>query len=76
MHVPAISLDEYKSTYEWNGFGNIVPLTNVEAGIKMTENGNVGSSIYYQLNGVQVDKPQKGLNIVKIGDKAIKVLMK
>ena len=34
LHVPAVSLEAYKATAPWSGFGTIVALTNEETAIK------------------------------------------
>ncbi|MBQ6063757.1 MAG: leucine-rich repeat domain-containing protein, partial [Prevotella sp.] len=75
LYVPAGSVEKYKTTYGWKDFGHIVPLDEGMS-VKVMESDNDSPSKYFLLNGQQVEKPQKGLNIVKIGDKAIKVLMK
>lgn len=76
LHVSANSINKYKDTEPWKDFKIIVALTDKETGVNVMKNENVVSSDYYLLNGLQVDKPQNGLNIIKIGNKAIKVLMK
>lgn len=75
LYVPAGSVEKYKTTNGWKDFGHIVPLDEGMS-VKVMESDNDSPSEYFLLNGQQVEKPQKGLNIVKIGDKAIKVLMK
>ena len=54
LHVPAGSIDSYKATSPWSGFGNIVPLTD-EDGIGEVESSElkVESSIY-DLGGRQM----------------------
>jgi len=37
LHVPAASIEKYKATSPWNGFGNIVPITYYPEGTKWTE---------------------------------------
>ena len=68
LHVPATSIDYYKATYPWNGFGNIVPIadndpkpTNV---IKYTYCSMKGD-VFYTLDGHRTTQPRKGVNIVK-----------
>ena len=37
LHVPEGSIEKYKTTSPWNGFGNIVPITYYPEGTKWTE---------------------------------------
>ena len=65
LHVPAASIDSYKATRPWSGFGKIVALTEDETGITETKNGKVKSenSAVYDLSGRRVQKGQKGMFI-------------
>ena len=65
LHVPAASIDSYKATRPWRGFGKIVALTPDETGITETEIGNVKyeNSAIYDLSGRRVQKAQKGIFI-------------
>ena len=64
LHVPAASVEIYKRTDPWSGFGRIVPLTDKDPtsmkGIMQSDNLN---GEYYDLNGRKVHNPQKGLYI-------------
>ena len=40
LHVPAASVESYKATTPWSGFGNIVALTDGETGIEELKAGN------------------------------------
>ena len=64
LHVPAGSIESYKSTEPWSGFGNIVALTEEETGIDELkgENGKVKTDLY-DLSGRRVQKAQKGIYI-------------
>ena len=64
LHVPAASIDSYKATAPWSGFGKIVALTPEETGIDELkgENANVKTAVY-DLSGRRVQKAQKGLFI-------------
>ncbi|MBR5061906.1 MAG: leucine-rich repeat domain-containing protein [Prevotella sp.] len=75
LHVPAGSVDKYKSAKVWKDFGKIVPLTDEETGIKAMENESISSSDYFLLNGHQVETTQKGINIVKTGKKVKKIFV-
>ena len=65
LHVPAGSIDSYKATEPWSGFGKIVALTDEETDIDVLkqENGTRKTEIY-SLSGVRVQKPTKGLYII------------
>ena len=64
LHVPAASIDSYKATAPWSGFGQIVALTPEETGIDELkgENGKVKTAVY-DLSGRRVQKAQKGVYI-------------
>ncbi len=76
LHVPSTSINEYKSTSPWSDFGRIIAMSDMELGVENVENEKIASSTYFLFNGQQVIKPQKGLNIVKNGNKVIKVIVK
>ena len=61
---PAASVDSYKATAPWSGFGKIVALTDEETGIEELKAGNgTKASVLFDLNGRRVQKAQKGLYI-------------
>ena len=64
LHVPDASIDSYKASTPWNGFGKIVALTPEETGIDELkgENGKVKTEIF-DLSGRRVQKAQKGIFI-------------
>ena len=64
LHVPAASVESYKATTPWSGFGEIVTLTDEETGIEELKAGNgTKASVLFDLNGRRVQKAQKGLYI-------------
>ena len=66
VHVPALSLDAYKTTAPWSNFSNIVALTEEETGIsplRLPLNGERSDAIF-NLQGQRINRLQKGLNIV------------
>ena len=68
VHVPAQSLEEYKTTAPWSNFQNIVALTDEETadGIAEIVNGKwTNSKSIYNLYGQRINGLQKGLNIVE-----------
>ena len=72
LHVPAGSIESYKSTEPWSEFGNIVALTEEETGIDELkgENANVKTAVY-DLSGRRLQKAQKGIYVVN-GKKVLK----
>ena len=64
LHVPATSVESYRVTSPWSGFGKIVALTEEETGIDELkgENGTENSAVY-DLSGRRVQKAQKGIFI-------------
>lgn len=67
LHVPAASLEAYKSAAQWSSFGKIVALTNEETGIKNIA-ADSSNSLFFTLDGKQTDMLQKGINIIKNSD--------
>ena len=66
LHVPAGSIDNYRSTAPWNGFMNIVALTDGDpSGIGQIVNGAVPThhQHIYNLNGQRVGNTAKGILI-------------
>ena len=66
VHVPAQSLEEYKTTAPWSYFSNIVAIAEGETdGINEIVNGKWSNSkSIYNLQGQRINRLQKGLNIV------------
>ena len=66
VHVPAQSLEEYKTTAPWSNFSNIVAIAEGETdGISEIVNGKWSNSkSIYNLQGQRINGLQKGLNIV------------
>ena len=68
LHVPAVSVDNYKASYIWGAFKEVVPLTDSDS--KPTGIDDVRCKIsdirgtYYDLNGVRQSEPKKGINIL------------
>ena len=64
LHVPDASIDSYKATAPWSGFGKIVPLTEEETGIDEQKGENIGvKTAVYDLSGRRVQNAQKGVYI-------------
>ena len=69
LHVPAASINKYRTTYPWSRFGRIVALTTPVNGI-LSDKPSFGQS-YYDLAGRRLSKPQRGVNIMN-GRKILK----
>ena len=79
LHVPASSINSYKSTAPWNRFTNIVPLTDNNpspTGIKTIESLNQNETSIYDLNGRRLTSPQKGINIAVMRDGTVRKIYK
>ena len=64
LHVPNASVESYKATAPWSGFGKIVPLTEEETGIDEQKGENIGvKTAVYDLSGRRVQNAQKGVYI-------------
>jgi hypothetical protein len=59
LHVPAASIEAYRTTVPWSEFGTIVPIT--ATGIANVE--NVKDEERFDLQGRRVSNPQKGIYI-------------
>ena len=79
LYVPAASLEAYKSTKPWSGFGTIVGLTEdeIDAVEDVQAAGVAAEADRYDLQGHIIAKPQKGINIIRTSDGTTrKVLVK
>lgn len=64
LHVPENSLGQYKTTYPWSDFGNIVALTEEEiTNIKDITTQSVRER-YFDLSGKKLEAPIEGITIV------------
>ena len=74
--VGAVPFDENKTGMEManytTGYFTDIKTTGIDA---TTASGNIAAK-YYDMQGRRMDAPQKGLNIVKRGDRTMKVLVK
>lgn len=67
LYVPVGTIDKYKATNGWKDFAYIVEGT--PTGIKVIENTQKKNAVY-DLNGVRLSEPKKGINIVN-GQKVV-----
>ena len=74
LHVPDNLVDTYKNSAPWSGFGTIVGLS--ETGI-LSIVVDISDIQIFDIQGNKLEKPRKGLNIIRTKDgKVKKVLMK
>jgi len=71
LHVPASSINDYKSRNPWKGFKNIVPLDDV-VGVSSVHKGASEATPYYDLQGRRVDSPSRRGVYIKDGRKIIR----
>lgn len=70
LYVPKGTIDKYKSTFGWNQFVYIEE--GIPNGIQRIEMEKPEEKEIYMPNGTRIEKPQKGLNIIKYSDGATK----
>ena len=68
LYVPKGTIDKYKATNGWKDFAYIVEST--PTGIKVIENTQNKNATVYDLNGVRLSEPKRGINILN-GKKVI-----
>ena len=62
LYVPKGTIEKYKATRGWKDFAYIVEGT--PTGIKVIENTQNKNATVYDLNGVRLSEPKKGINIL------------
>ena len=62
LYVPKGTIDKYKATEGWKDFLNIEE--GNPSGIKVVENTQNKNATIYDLNGVRLSEPKKGINIL------------
>ena len=70
LHVPDASLEDYKNTAPWSGFGKIVPLESSD--VEAIDANGAAISNYFSLDGQRIEQPRKGVNIVRMSDGTVK----
>ena len=73
LYVPAESLEDYKAAYQWNSFGNILPIDNITYSITLTcnpEHGTVSGDGVYQVGetATLTATPKDGYEFVRWSD--------
>ena len=75
LYVPEASLESYRTTADWNGFGIILPISS--SGI---ENNTIVKSdaigAIYDLDGKRSNGARRGLHIMRMTDGTIKKVMR
>lgn len=71
MYVPRGTLDAYKNSAWGDIFENIVEY-DATGVANITTSADVKEISRYAVNGQRLDKPAKGLNIVKYSDGSVK----
>jgi len=62
LYIPVGTKEKYQATNGWKDFKNIVE--GNPTGIKIIENAKNKNSSIYDLNGVRLPEPKKGINII------------
>lgn len=75
VHVPASAVDGYKAAPAWSGFKDIVTLTEEELASVGSITAQPTAETRFTIGGQHIAAPRKGVNIVKRGDKVVKVLV-
>ena len=73
LHVPAVSVDAYKTAEVWKDFGSIVALTDnapKPTGIEhLTNNDGKAPNGIYDMSGKRLNTTQRGVNIIRMSDR-------
>ena len=73
LHVPESSITDYQSNVIWNGFGNIVALTEGDTGIStILYSYNANEVSRFTINGLPTKNAIKGVNIIRMKNGASK----
>lgn len=68
LHVPASSINAYKTTEPWSSFKEVVALTDQELSVDAITKDNVTELDSYTIGGQRTNNKTKGLNIVRMSD--------
>lgn len=79
LHVPAASIESYRSMEPWRQFGNIVALTDDDLKptgmVLLKEDDHSYPVCTYSIDGRHLQKEQRGLNIIRMSDGTTKKVM-
>ena len=68
LHVPAASIDAYKTTAPWDEFKEIVALTDQELSVDGITKDYITEVSRYTIGGQRAKQNTKGLNIIRMSD--------
>ena len=72
LHVPAASIEAYRSTEPWSKFGKIVALTDEDYNRTSINTLKTDDAVFsvatYSVDGRRLTQPQRGLNIIRMSD--------
>jgi hypothetical protein len=69
LYVPKGTIDKYKATDGWKDFAHIEE--GEPTGISVVRNAEGDKAVIYDLNGVRLSEPKRGINIIN-GKKYVK----
>ena len=75
LYVPEASLDVYKTTAPWSGFGTILPITATGIEDNTAAKSNTIDAIY-DLEGKRSNGTSRGMNIIRMTDGTKRKVMK
>ena len=75
LYVLEASLDAYRTTSPWSGFGTILPITSTGINYN-TANKEVTIDAVYDLDGKRSNGTSRGLNIIRMSDGTTRKVMK
>ncbi|MCR5316374.1 MAG: leucine-rich repeat domain-containing protein, partial [Bacteroidaceae bacterium] len=77
LHVPANSVDKYKTHNVWGKFMDVVPLTDEELAINNITFNDTDVKDVFDLSGSRINQLKRGVNIIRTKDgKTMKVWVK
>ncbi len=71
LHVPDISIEEYKNTFPWSQFGTIVGLSE-STDVSNAADISAKPTDYFTLDGQRNNAITKGVTIIKMSDGTVK----
>ena len=68
LYVPIGTSDSYRATAGWKLFDNIQEYDYSAAVNGITTDSDAGLKEFYSIDGTQLDRPQRGINIIRMSD--------
>lgn len=75
LYVPEASLETYKTTSPWSGFGTILPISSTGINNNNTVKPVTVDAVY-DLDGKRSNGTSRGLNIIRMSDGTTRKVMK